>query len=172
MHGSFDRTGRRDVVVLDHDHVIEADAVINAAADQHRPFVQHAKPRNCLPRLQYARWVILQIGSMCTSEWEVISPCSLGHWHAHQDSSTSTVRTLPTFKLQLYRQLLRLPTQEQQSQAHIIQRLNCNSDNVCSVGGETCSYVASQCNTRPHAICINGLNTSVQTLQLRFCGGM
>jgi hypothetical protein len=39
MHCGADGAGGCDVIVLDHDHVVEADAVVDPAADQHCPLV-------------------------------------------------------------------------------------------------------------------------------------
>ena len=49
QHGA-DAAGDRDVVVLDQDGVVEAEAVIEAAAAAHRVFLQRAQPRRGLAR--------------------------------------------------------------------------------------------------------------------------
>ncbi len=43
LYGGLDAARRRHVVVLDHHHVVQPHAVVGAAADQHRPLVQHAQ---------------------------------------------------------------------------------------------------------------------------------
>ena len=50
-----DAAGRRDVVILDHDHVEESHAVVLAAADEHRPLVGESEPRDGLARLEHVR---------------------------------------------------------------------------------------------------------------------
>ena len=72
MHGGVDGAGGGDVVVLDHDHVVEAYAVVHAAADQHRPLVQQPQPRHRLARLQNARCVALSF--VCATCMQVNQP--------------------------------------------------------------------------------------------------
>ena len=52
-----DAAGDRDVVVLDQDRVIEAEAVIEAAAAAHGVFLERAQPRRGLARAADARAV-------------------------------------------------------------------------------------------------------------------
>ena len=57
-----DRTRDRDVVVLDQNRVVEAEAVIGAAAGAHRIFLDRAQERRRLARADDARFGVADRG--------------------------------------------------------------------------------------------------------------
>ena len=55
--GLADAAGRRDVVVLDQDPVVEPGPVVLRAAQPHGPLVEVAEPGRRLPRVEEHGWV-------------------------------------------------------------------------------------------------------------------
>lgn len=164
MHGGFDRASRRDVVVLDHDHVIKADAVIDAAANQHRPFVQHTEPRHCLACLQDARREILLERQQVRFRVGITSAL------AALDTGIRSTRLQYRDDANITYTVCRLSWVSPQRptgaiQAHIIQHPNCKGDNASPIAGEACDHKANQCSARLQATCLNELSMSAQAVQ-------
>ncbi len=52
LDGMHEAAGKRDVILLDQDRVIEAEAVVDTPARCHRRLLQRPQPRGCLARIE------------------------------------------------------------------------------------------------------------------------